>query len=113
MTTWPRLWLPLCGALLIGMTPAAQAQDYPNRPINVIVPFPAGGLTDVPARIAATMMSEKIGQNLVVENKTGATGTIGAALCGACSAGRLHAVRQFAGRRAEYSLRAADLQSGR
>ena len=61
------------------MTPAAQAQDYPTRPINVIVPFPAGGLTDVPARIAATMMSEKIGQNLVVENKTGATGTIGAA----------------------------------
>jgi len=79
MTTWPRLWLPLCGALLIAMTPAAQAQDFPNRPINVIVPFPAGGLTDVPARIAATMMSEKIGQNLVVENKTGATGTIGAA----------------------------------
>ncbi len=73
MTTWPRLWLPLCGALLIATTPAAQAQDYPNRPINVIVPFPAGGLTDVPARIAATMMSEKIGQNLVVENKTGAT----------------------------------------
>jgi tripartite-type tricarboxylate transporter receptor subunit TctC len=79
MTTWPRLWLPLCGALLFAMTPAALAQDYPNRPINVIVPFPAGGLTDVPARIAATMMSEKIGQNLVVENKTGATGTIGAA----------------------------------
>jgi tripartite-type tricarboxylate transporter receptor subunit TctC len=61
------------------MTPFANAQDYPTRPINVIVPFPAGGLTDVPARIAATMMSEKIGQNLVVENKTGATGTIGAA----------------------------------
>lgn len=79
MTTWPRLWLPLCGALLIGMASAAQSQDYPTRPINVIVPFPAGGLTDVPARIAATMMSEKIGQNLVVENKTGATGTIGAA----------------------------------
>ena len=79
MTTWPRLWLPLCGALLIGMIPAAQAQDYPNRPINMIVPFPAGGLTDVPARIAATMMSEKIGQNVVVENKSGATGTIGAA----------------------------------
>ena len=45
----------------------------------MIVPFPAGGLTDVPARVAATMMSERVGQNLVVENKTGATGTIGAA----------------------------------
>jgi tripartite-type tricarboxylate transporter receptor subunit TctC len=79
MTTWPRLCLPLCGALLIAAPLAAQAQNYPTRPITVVVPFPAGGLTDVPARIAATMMSEKIGQNLVVENKTGATGTIGAA----------------------------------
>ena len=79
MTICPRLWLPLCGALLIGVTPATRAQDYPNRPITVIVPFPAGGLTDVPARVAATMMSEKMGQSLIVENKTGATGTIGAA----------------------------------
>ena len=79
MTIRPRLWLLLCCALLIGTTPATQAQDYPNRPITMIVPFPAGGLTDVPARVAATMMSEKMGQNLVVENKTGATGTIGAA----------------------------------
>jgi len=79
MTTWPRVRLPLCSALLIGMSLAAQAQDYPNRPITMIVPFPAGGLTDVPARIAATMMSEKVGQNIVVENKSGASGTIGAA----------------------------------
>jgi tripartite-type tricarboxylate transporter receptor subunit TctC len=69
------------GALLAGayLAPSAQAQNYPNRPITMIVPFPAGGLTDVPARVAAAMMSEKIGQNVVVENKTGATGTIGAA----------------------------------
>ena len=68
--------------LLIGLAIAtgAQAQNYPTRPITMIVPFPAGGLTDVPARVAAAMMSEKIGQNIVVENKTGATGTIGAAL---------------------------------
>jgi tripartite-type tricarboxylate transporter receptor subunit TctC len=72
-------WLPLIGALLLGAMPAAQAQKYPDRPVTMIVPFPAGGLTDVPARLAATMMSEKIGQNIVVENKTGATGTIGAA----------------------------------
>jgi tripartite-type tricarboxylate transporter receptor subunit TctC len=66
-------------AMLLAASALAQAQSYPTRPINVIVPFPAGGLTDVPARVAATMMSEKIGQNMVVENKTGATGTIGAA----------------------------------
>jgi tripartite-type tricarboxylate transporter receptor subunit TctC len=76
-----RFWLPLLGALLIGTVSAAvaQAPSYPTRPITMIVPFPAGGLTDVPARVMATMMSEKIGQNIVVENKTGATGTIGAA----------------------------------
>jgi len=81
MMTRLRFSLPLFAALLAGVTLAtgALAQNYPNRPITVIVPFPAGGLTDVPARVAATMMSEKIGQNMVVENKTGATGTIGAA----------------------------------
>src|SRR5262245_1974304 len=73
-------WLLAFGVLL-SATPFAQAQsdNYPSRPITVVVPFPAGGLTDVPARVAATMMSEKIGQNMVVENKTGASGTIGAA----------------------------------
>jgi tripartite-type tricarboxylate transporter receptor subunit TctC len=77
MTIRPQ-WLFAFG-MLLATSALAQAQSYPTRPINVIVPFPAGGLTDVPARVAATMMSEKIGQNMVVENKTGATGTIGAA----------------------------------
>jgi tripartite-type tricarboxylate transporter receptor subunit TctC len=73
--------LPLFAALVAGMFWAgeAPAQDYPSRPITVIVPFAAGGLTDVPARLMATMMSQTIGQNMVVENKTGASGTIGAA----------------------------------
>ena len=73
--------LPLFAALIAGMVCAgeAPAQDYPTRPITVIVPFAAGGLTDVPARVMATMMSQTIGQNMVVENKTGASGTIGAA----------------------------------
>jgi tripartite-type tricarboxylate transporter receptor subunit TctC len=76
-----RSCLPLLAALVTctAIAADAQAQGYPTRPINVIVPFPAGGLTDVPTRVAATMMSDKIGQNMVVENKTGATGTIGAA----------------------------------
>jgi len=81
MMTRLQFSLPLFAALFAGVALAtgALAQNYPNRPITVVVPFPAGGLTDVPARVAATMMSEKIGQNMVVENKTGATGTIGAA----------------------------------
>ena len=81
MTAHRRLGVTLTGALLAAAAfdSGALAQNYPTRPINVIVPFPAGGLTDVPARVAATMMSEKVGQNMVVENKTGASGTIGAA----------------------------------
>ena len=59
---------------------SAQAQNYPSRPITVIVPFPPGGLTDVPARVMATLMSQTIGQSVVIENKTGGSGTIGVAV---------------------------------
>jgi tripartite-type tricarboxylate transporter receptor subunit TctC len=55
------------------------AQNYPNRAINLVVPFPPGGLTDVPARVFAAMLQQKIGQNVVVENKSGGNGTIGVA----------------------------------
>jgi tripartite-type tricarboxylate transporter receptor subunit TctC len=73
-------WLPF--AVLVAcvfLSAGAQAQNYPNRAINWIVPFAPGGLTDVPARVAAAMMQDKVGQNVVVENKTGGSGTIGAA----------------------------------
>jgi tripartite-type tricarboxylate transporter receptor subunit TctC len=76
MTIRPQLWLATAGALVISF--AAQAQNYPNRAINMVVPFAAGGLTDVPARVFAAMFQEKVGQNVVVENKTGGSGTIGA-----------------------------------
>lgn len=56
---------------------AANAQDYPTRPITVIVPFAAGGPTDVIARIAADHMSKTLGQQLVIENAVGAGGTTG------------------------------------
>jgi tripartite-type tricarboxylate transporter receptor subunit TctC len=58
---------------------ASLAADYPTRTITVVVPFAAGGLTDVPARLFAAMLQEKIGQNIVVDNKTGGTGTLGVA----------------------------------
>jgi tripartite-type tricarboxylate transporter receptor subunit TctC len=57
----------------------AQAQKYPDRAVSIIVPFAPGGLTDVPARVLGAMLPEKLGQNVVVENKTGGTGTIGVA----------------------------------
>jgi len=67
------------GAALAGLpwSGVAQAQNYPSRAITFVVPFAPGGLTDVPARLVATIMQEKIGQNIVVENKTGGSGSVG------------------------------------
>ena len=55
----------------------AQAQTYPSRPVTIVVPFPAGGPTDALARILADRMKGALGQSVVVENPTGAAGTIG------------------------------------
>jgi tripartite-type tricarboxylate transporter receptor subunit TctC len=55
----------------------AQAQTYPSRPVTIVVPFPAGGPTDALARILADRMKGPLGQSVVVENPTGAAGTIG------------------------------------
>jgi tripartite-type tricarboxylate transporter receptor subunit TctC len=57
----------------------AHAQDYPSRSITVIVPFPAGGASDVVARIVTNQMSRTLGQSIVIENIGGAGGTIGSA----------------------------------
>ena len=58
---------------------SAFAQSYPNKPVRMIVPFPAGGATDVLARALSIKLGEKLGQNVVVENRPGAGGTIGSA----------------------------------
>jgi tripartite-type tricarboxylate transporter receptor subunit TctC len=67
------------GAALIVAAGATQtqAQDYPTRSVTVVVPFPAGGPSDVVARIVAEHMSRTLGQQLVIENVGGAGGTIG------------------------------------
>jgi tripartite-type tricarboxylate transporter receptor subunit TctC len=76
-----RYGLPLLGALVAGvlLPTKALAQNYPNHPITMIVPFAAGGLTDVPARVLAGMLGERIGQTIIVENKPGGSGTLGGA----------------------------------
>ena len=58
---------------------AANAQEYPSRPIRVVVPFPPGGGTDVMARLIGPKISESWGQPFLVENRPGAAGLVGAA----------------------------------
>src|SRR5687767_143180 len=69
--------LTLACAAFVAMTGAAQAQDYPTRPITVVVPFPAGGPSDVVARIVAEHMAKTLGQPMIIENVPGAGGTLG------------------------------------
>jgi tripartite-type tricarboxylate transporter receptor subunit TctC len=63
---------------LLAAWPAAQAQDYPSRAVKIIVPFPAGGTADVMPRVFTEWLAKKWGQPVVIENRTGAAGNIGA-----------------------------------
>lgn len=63
---------------LVGIVSAAHAQGaYPNKPIRLIVPFTPGGVTDTSARLIADQMTKRLGQQIIVENKPGASGNIG------------------------------------
>ena len=65
-------------SLAIASPPLAQAQNYPNRPIRMIVPFSPGGAADTPGRMLMQKVSEALGQQVVFDNRPGAGGTIGA-----------------------------------
>ena len=76
MTKMTRLSVAAALAMLIGIAGAA-AQTYPSRPITMIVPFPAGGVTDIVARIVSERLRTALGQTVIAENVAGAGGTIG------------------------------------
>ena len=73
-----KAWLKALAAAAVSMIALPALAAYPERPITVVVPFAAGGATDVIARLYADHMSRTLGQQLVIENVTGAGGTIAA-----------------------------------
>jgi tripartite-type tricarboxylate transporter receptor subunit TctC len=64
-------------AALPGVSRFASAQAYPTRPIRLIAPFPAGGSIDLTARLIGQWLTERLGQQFVIENRSGAAGNIG------------------------------------
>jgi tripartite-type tricarboxylate transporter receptor subunit TctC len=69
--------LLMAAGLLVALTAAAAAQDYPTKAVRLIVPFPPGGSNDVVGRILATGLGERLGQQVVVDNRGGAGGVLG------------------------------------
>ena len=68
-----------CDAYWLASPGRSRAQDYPSRAITVVVPFPPGGASDVVARIVTNQMSKILGQSIIIENVSGAGGTVGSA----------------------------------
>jgi tripartite-type tricarboxylate transporter receptor subunit TctC len=71
------LHLAVGAAALPAVSRIARAQAYPSRPVRIVVGFPAGGATDIQARLMGQWLSERLGQQFIIENRAGASGNIG------------------------------------
>ena len=85
----------LLAAAMLAFAGAAQAQQFPNRPVTLVVPWPAGGGTDIGMRALAAATEKHLGQKIVIENKPGASGTIGPANMAATAAPDGYTVAQI------------------
>src|SRR5436190_6149859 len=73
-----KLLIPLIAAASLAPAPSLAQQEYPNRPIRMIVPYPPGGPTDIMGRLTAEVLTKGLGQNVIVDNRGGAATAIGA-----------------------------------
>ena len=71
--------LLVLGATLFGAVPVSAQEPWPTKPVKIVSPFPAGGTSDVMARLVADALSKELGQQFIVDNVAGAGGTIGTA----------------------------------
>ena len=85
LTTRRVLMAGIAAAAVFGVAGPVMAQDYPNKVIKLVVPYPPGGATDVIGRVMAQKLSVALGQQVIVDNRAGAAGSIGAAAVAAAS----------------------------
>ena len=77
------------------LSSAANAQDFPAKPVRIVVPWPPSGNVDITARTVAPALGEALGQQVIVENRAGAAGAIGSAAVAEVGRRRLHAAARL------------------